>query len=336
MGRRLKRKNWLKSIIFIIIAIALAAIVQDESLADYIRPEKTVTETNIAPEVYFCPLGPCRDMLNRLLESANESIHCAIYDVELVEILETYKEKSASIETKLVTDKDNAKHLSDIEYVANTGTYQLMHNKFCIIDGKIVFTGSYNPTITGMQNDNNMMIIYSKYISDNYEKEFSELYGKEFGGGCDTPNPVVYLNGMKVENYFCPEDGCGEHVMEALMGARESIDFMTFSFTHDGIGDTIVNKHKQGIAVRGVFEKFQNSQWSEYEKLKDEGIDVRFDTNPKNMHNKVFIVDNDTVITGSFNPTKAADTENDENIIIIHDREIAGKYLSEFARIYGG
>ena len=48
------------------------------------------------------------------------------------------------------------------------------------------------------------------------------------------------------------------------------------------------------------------------------------------MHHKVFIIDNRTVITGSFNPTKNGDTRNDENILIIHDEKIAGKYLEEF------
>jgi phosphatidylserine/phosphatidylglycerophosphate/cardiolipin synthase-like enzyme len=54
----------------------------------------------------------------------------------------------------------------------------------------------------------------------------------------------------------------------------------------------------------------------------------------KTMHHKVFIIDNKTVITGSYNPTKNANERNDENILIIHDKKIAEKYLKEFERIY--
>jgi len=54
------------------------------------------------------------------------------------------------------------------------------------------------------------------------------------------------------------------------------------------------------------------------------------------MHHKVFIIDNETVITGSFNPTKNADLRNDENILIIHNKWIAKKYLKEFEKVWFG
>ena len=52
------------------------------------------------------------------------------------------------------------------------------------------------------------------------------------------------------------------------------------------------------------------------------------------MHHKLFIIDNETVILGSFNPSKTADTRNDENILIIKDREIALRYLNEFNLVW--
>ena len=53
------------------------------------------------------------------------------------------------------------------------------------------------------------------------------------------------------------------------------------------------------------------------------------------MHHKVFIIDNETVITGSYNPTKHANEKNDENILVIHGREIAGEYVQEFLDLWG-
>lgn len=331
MGRRKAKK---KNIILMIILIILIFLLHEQESLIGLIAQDTATETNRPPELYFCPHDSCEMRLATVLENANVSIHCAIYDVELPEIIDILKDKKNEIDVKLVTDKDNTKHLEGIEYVTNAGTHQLMHNKFCVIDDEIVFTGSYNPTITGKINDNNMLIIYSRYIALNYEREFSELSGKVFGKGDQTPYPVITLNGMRIENYFCPEDECAEHVMEILGGASESIDFMTFSFTHDGIGNQIIAKHIAGVKVRGVFEKFQNSQWNEYSKMNDSGIEARWDANPKNMHHKVFIVDGKIVVTGSFNPTKAGDTKNDENVLIIHDKEIADKYLMEFLRVY--
>ena len=52
------------------------------------------------------------------------------------------------------------------------------------------------------------------------------------------------------------------------------------------------------------------------------------------MHHKVFIIDNETVVTGSMNPTGNGNSKNDENILIIHDSEIAKQYAEEFWRIW--
>ena len=333
MGRR-KVKKW--NIFFVLVLVAGFVFMQDLSIVgNVILPEEEARETNLAPEVLFCPAEGCEDRLRRLIESANVSVHCALYDVELEGIVDALREKAKDVDVRLVTDKDNSEHLYGIDYVSNVGTHQLMHDKFCVIDDEIVFMGSYNPTITGMRNDNNMLVIYSKYIASNYKDEFSELEDKVFGGGDAVRYPVVYVNDVRYENYFCPEDECGNKVMEVISGAEKSIDFMCFTFTHDGIGDAIVDAHERGVAVRGVFEKFQRSKWCEYEKLLGNGVPVKWDSNSKNMHHKVFIVDKKIVVTGSFNPTKAGDTKNDENIMIIYDEGIAGRFVDEFERVYG-
>ena len=52
------------------------------------------------------------------------------------------------------------------------------------------------------------------------------------------------------------------------------------------------------------------------------------------MHHKVFIIDNETVITGSYNPTSGGDERNDENMLIIHDKSIADAFLREFGNLW--
>jgi phosphatidylserine/phosphatidylglycerophosphate/cardiolipin synthase-like enzyme len=177
-------------------------------------------------------------------------------------------------------------------------------------------------------------VIESKYLAQNYEKEFQELWQGEFGKGSRTKNQVIQLNNITIENYFCPDDWCANKLIYALHNATNSIYFMTFSFTHDSIGEKIIEKFDEGIEVKGIFEKSQRSKYSEFEKLNSTGINVKFDNNPYNMHHKVFIIDNRTVITGSFNPTKNGDTRNDENMLIIHNKKIAKEYLEEFDYVW--
>ena len=108
---------------------------------------------------------------------------------------------------------------------------------------------------------------------------------------------------------------------------------MTFSFTDEEIADAILFKNLKD--TRGVFEKTQAaSQYSQYLRLKDFGLNVKTDKNSAFMHHKVFIIDNKTVITGSYNPTGAGNYKNDENVVIIDDENIAKEYLKEFDRVW--
>jgi len=322
------------SIVLLIVVLLLSGCTGEPN-GKVLEQELIVRETAKPAEVYFCPEDGCREHLLDLLQNADDYIHCALYDLDLPEIIDLLKEKQDEIDVKIVTDKDNSEKISDLNPVDNEGKSQLMHNKFCIIDGDKVFTGSFNPTENcNFYNNNNMLIVYSKYLAENYEDEFQELWNNKFGSGEKVKYPVVYLNEKKIENYFCPEDSCSRHVIDNLNAAKNEIYFMAFSFTHDGIGQILIDKYNQEVRVQGVLEKTRKNEFSEYYELENNSIDVKWDEYSYVMHHKVFIIDNKTVITGSFNPTKSADNSNDENILIIHDEDIAKKYLDEFERVW--
>jgi len=63
-------------------------------------------------------------------------------------------------------------------------------------------------------------------------------------------------------------------------------------------------------------------------------MDVLLDGHPEKMHHKVMIIDDKIVITGSYNLTRSAETQNDENTLVIHDDGIARIYLAEFEWIF--
>ena len=86
--------------------------------------------------------------------------------------------------------------------------------------------------------------------------------------------------------------------------------------------------------LKGIIEKTQQVQGNKFDLLKQNNINVIYDSNPNKMHHKVFIIDEKTVIFGSMNPTQAADTKNDENILIIENETIAKKFLEEFNSLF--
>src|SRR6185436_6079146 len=113
------------------------------------------------------------------------------------------------------------------------------------------------------------------------------------------------------------------------------IHFMTFSYTEDKISDAMIAKTKAGLVVRGVFET-QNAGGSgaDFGRLKAGGVDVLQDGNCYILHHKVIVIDERTVITGSYNFTNSAERDNDENLVIVDDPNLARAYLDEFERAY--
>jgi len=256
---------------------------------------------------------------------------------------------AAGKQVRIVIDSDyrdkpdvHALKAAGIEIVEDNRS-GLMHNKFLVRDRgtpqAAVWTGSMNLTDNCVyRNDNNALILRSRELAENFGVEFDEMFvDKAFGITSPhfIPHPKVTVGHSQIETYFAAEGQVAGRVVEALNKANESIHFMTFSFTHNAIGDVVAAKLADGVKVRGVFDNTQaGSRYSQYHHLKAEGADVVRDGNPRAMHHKVFIIDSKTVITGSFNFSQAADRSNDENMLIIEDPEIAKKYLAEFARVY--
>lgn len=284
-------------------------------------------------QLYFCPRENCEDFFIQALDTAQESLHCALFEVELESLKKVLLEKQPQMEVKIVTDND---YLNQFNYpFVQADTWGLMHNKFCIIDGKTITTGSMNPTFNdAYKNNNNLLIINSPLLAQNYEDEFQEMWQGQFKKGSLVRNAILKLNQTLLQNYFCPEDLCAEHVKEELKKAKESIYFMTFSFTHDGIANILLLKQQEGIKISGVMEARQVTEHSVYKVLEYQGMDVRKDGNKQNMHHKVFIIDEKVVVTGSFNPTAGGNERNDENVLIIEDEEIAKRFVEEFWMVY--
>lgn len=214
-----------------------------------------------------------------------------------------------------------------------------MHNKFLVRDQQAVWTGSLNLTHNGVyRNDNNVLNILNADVAKLYGAEFEELFAGQFGPTSPRQALPAFVapQGKKMEILFSPEDPVQERILDVLRGAQQRIVFMAFSFTDDSMGQVMREKMKQGIQVTGVFERSgARSKYSEYTALKRAKAAVRRDGNKGIMHHKVMIIDDRTVITGSYNFSKNADTSNDENVIILHDApEAAQAYLQEFERIY--
>jgi phosphatidylserine/phosphatidylglycerophosphate/cardiolipin synthase-like enzyme len=92
---------------------------------------------------------------------------------------------------------------------------------------------------------------------------------------------------------------------------------------------------QNGVDVSGVFEKVgSDTDAAELKTLFCRKIPVRVDGNPSFMHNKVIVLDDHIVITGSLNFSTNAEESNDENVLIIDNADIARLYQQDFERVW--
>jgi phosphatidylserine/phosphatidylglycerophosphate/cardiolipin synthase-like enzyme len=218
-----------------------------------------------------------------------------------------------------------------------------MHDKFAVIDGVIVWTGSMNFTENdAYKNNNSFMEITSTRLAQNYTAEFEEMFTqRDFGPGshAPTPNPTLTLDGTFVENYFSPDDGVAAHLLDALNSAKSSVYFMAFSFTRTDFADALIQRAEDGVTVQGVFETRQiaaggDAAWNALTAAGLANLRVRQDGNKYNLHSKVFIIDQQIVVMGSYNFSRSAEESNDENVLMIHSPEIAAAYYAEWQKVW--
>jgi phosphatidylserine/phosphatidylglycerophosphate/cardiolipin synthase-like enzyme len=140
---------------------------------------------------------------------------------------------------------------------------------------------------------------------------------------------------VHLEIYFSPQDRVAQHVLDRIASARRSIRFMAFSFTSAAVADAMVAQANAGRSVQGVIES-QNAggSGSVFGRLSQAGVEVLEDGNCYIMHHKTIVIDERTVITGSYNFTNSAEKDNDENLVIVDDPNLARTYLEEFERVY--
>jgi len=131
--------------------------------------------------------------------------------------------------------------------------------------------------------------------------------------------------------YFSPKGGCTEAVVAALDKARTRVLVQAYSFTSAPIAKALVDAARRGVKVEVLLDKSQRTEkYSSADFIIHEGIPTKIDAAHAIAHNKVMVIDGATVLTGSFNFTKAAEEHNAENLLVIQDPALAEKYAANW------
>jgi phosphatidylserine/phosphatidylglycerophosphate/cardiolipin synthase-like enzyme len=144
----------------------------------------------------------------------------------------------------------------------------------------------------------------------------------------------LMLKNAPAQVYFSPSGGCTDAIVATIDNAKKSIRVLAYSFTSAPIAGALKSAHDRGVDVRVILDKSQRTErYSGMTFLIHAGIPTRIDVVHAIAHNKVMVIDGETVITGSFNFTKAAESKNAENLLIIQDPGLAKLYQANWEKL---
>jgi len=135
--------------------------------------------------------------------------------------------------------------------------------------------------------------------------------------------------------FFCPNDGCADRLIDEIRASTSTTHVAIAYFSHYDIADALIEAHARGIDVKVLVEANTDGINDDVVKrLRSAGVPLLYDSNPNLMHHKFTVVDGQTVLTGSFNYTYFADTENNENLVVLTSPRMAGAFEDEFMTLW--
>jgi phosphatidylserine/phosphatidylglycerophosphate/cardiolipin synthase-like enzyme len=150
------------------------------------------------------------------------------------------------------------------------------------------------------------------------------------GESCEVP-PRPTSGGATWVVHFSPKGGCTDFLVQAINKAQKSVFVQAYSFTSLPIAQALVAKRQQNRLVEVIVDKGDiKGKGSMIKFLVDGGVPVYIDDKHAIAHNKVIVIDDETVFTGSFNFTKAAEESNAENSIELTDPKLAEVYQNNW------
>lgn len=257
--------------------------------------------------------------------AAKESVLLIIYSLNDANVIHALKEKSKQgIPVTVICDPKASRRVEQ-KVGPLVATYKrftdgLMHQKILVIDGKQVWVGSANMTTESLRNHGNLVMGFdSPTLAAVIDRKATAM--KE-DIAITIPNQDVVLGEQKAEFWFLPDDPQAvKRVKQMLQSAQKSLKIAMFTWTRFDLAQEVINAAKRGVAVEVVIDKQSGNGASAkvVQMLKKGGIPVRLSTGSALLHHKLAWIDDNTLINGSANWTKAAFTQNDDCFIILHN-----------------
>lgn len=354
-------RTWLRT-------LGVAALVL--GAAGTLVAEPKTSKSKYGTEVYFSPNGGAADATATAIKGAKSTVDVAMYSIHtggaIFESLEAAAARGVKIRMVLNKAAGDAKVKAlklesigvDVRYVTKT-----MHEKFAIVDGAKVLNGSGNWSASSDVKYNENMVAFQKNggLTGAFQSEFDYLWAiaRDFkadgsvtragenpdatppsGGGGTTSAYFTSANDTEGESVIA------SHIIDAIRGAKTSIEIAVAHFNHPDIAAALLQAHKDNPAlqVRVLVDQGEYAAGiSQVKSLESKKIPVRYKAysmgythgRAQLMHHKYMLIDRATLISGSYNWSKTAEHQNYENIIVVEKNPyLVRRFTEEFEKLW--
>ena len=147
--------------------------------------------------------------------------------------------------------------------------------------------------------------------------------------------PATRALSEDVQVYFSRGGNPRGAIKAALGATHQTILIAMYAFTDFELSQALLDAQARGVKVMVYLDRAQAAErLSQAHALAAAGIAVRISNNPHLMHDRFAVLDDAVVLTGSYNWTRAASAENDEDLLLIRDPEIAGRYRERWLQLW--
>jgi phosphatidylserine/phosphatidylglycerophosphate/cardiolipin synthase-like enzyme len=132
--------------------------------------------------------------------------------------------------------------------------------------------------------------------------------------------------------YFSPKGGAKQALIRELDKAEKVICVQAYSFTDKEIAAALNRAAERKVAVAICIDEKRLMERHCVAVILDKNIHIYSDAKHAIAHNKIILIDNEVVITGSYNFSAGAELRNAENLLIIKDSTIFLQYKKNWEK----
>ncbi len=201
----------------------------------------------------------------------------------------------------------------------------IMHLKILVIDDSQVWIGSANMTGESLRMHGNLILgFYSPALGQMITQKAKTM--PEEGFGVPFTSRSFLMGGQKLEMWFLPDNPeAASKITSMISSAKKTLRVAMFTWTRMDFAEEVVKAFKRGVDVSVALDRHSgqgaSSQVANF--LKKNGVPLYFNQDTGLLHHKFMEIDNQILVNGSANWTKAAFAKNDDCFVVLHDLTVS-------------